>query len=90
MILELFDSGMTETHKIAQTLKTSKGMVRVVLSLSGRTPRKTWVWTHSDTQRLVALRNAGKSFKEIADEFGRSPEGVKQRYYKALPRRSRG
>lgn len=83
-IIRLFDSGVTDTSQIARTLETSKGSVRVILSLAGRTPTKKWLWSEDEVRRLVALRRAGKSFKEIANDLGRSHDGVKQRYYKTF------
>ncbi len=83
-VIKLFDSGVTETAEIARTLETSKGMVRVILSLAGRTPTRKWLWSEDEVRRLVLLRRAGKSFKEIALDLGRSPDGVKQRYYKTF------
>lgn len=81
LLIELWNQGMT-TERIAEEVgRTKNGVVQRAVFLKrihliGHKPNRE-PWTKKDDYRLVRMKKAGKSGKEIAERLGRSVYAVR-------------
>ena len=87
-LIEMYDAGMTYDEigdYFGKTKSTICGKIRrltdggMVSSRRNNTP-----WTAKDLDTMKKMRNAGKTFGEIADKLGRSPQGCYEYYRKKV------
>ena len=83
-VLARYDVGAT-LMQIAAELGVSRSAaqraVRRALVAAGRPTRRTHHWTREDVARLVAWRQAGVSYAEIAERIGVSKSAVIARWH---------
>ena len=87
-LIEMYDAGMTYDEigdYFGKTKSTICGKIRRLTDggmISNR--RSNTPWTAKDLDTMKKMRAAGKSFGEIADKLGRSPQGCYEYYRKKV------
>ena len=87
-LIEMYDAGMTYDEigdYFGKTKSTICGKIRRLTDsgmVSNR--RNNTPWTAKDLNTMKKMRAAGKSFGEIADKLGRSPQGCYEYYRKKV------
>ena len=87
-LIEMYDAGMTYDEigdYFGKTKSTICGKIRRLTDggmVSNR--RNNTPWTAKDLDTMKKMRAAGKSFGEIADKLGRSPQGCYEYYRKKV------
>ena len=87
-LIEMYDAGMTYDEigdYFGKTKSTICGKIRRLTDggmVSNR--RNNTPWTAKDLDMMKKMRNAGKTFDEIANKLGRSPQGCYEYYRKKV------
>lgn len=87
-LIEMYNAGLTYDEigdYFGKTKSTICGKIRRLTDggmISNR--RSNTPWTAKDLDMMKKMRNAGKTFGEIADKLGRSPQGCYEYYRKKV------